>query len=91
MITINKYDLPFYGEVELNIPYGSQFLSAKMQDRKLVLFAIVDSEATVETRRFKIYSTGKIIDRINLNSLKFISTIQDEHWCEAWHVFEITK
>lgn len=88
MIQITGYELPFFGEASLEIPYGARSLSIKMEHRKLVLFALVDSESTVETRRFRVYSTGEKVSRPDLDSLSFIGTVQDEHWSEAWHVFE---
>jgi len=88
MVTIGKYTLPFFGEIKLDIPYGAQFLSVNMHERKIVMYAIVDQDSTVECRKFRIYSTGGNIERSDLHSLRFIGTVQDEHWSEEWHVFE---
>ena len=87
MIRIAMYPLN-KGDSTVEMPYGSQILSVGEQNRTLCMWALVDTNSTRITRKFRVYSTGSEIDRIELQHLKFIETVTDDTELFEWHVFE---
>jgi len=88
MQTIYKYILDSWlvGQPQtVNMKKSAKILSSAMQNDKLCIWAIVDTESPDEQRSFIIIGTGH-----NLASsfkLNYISTVQDSPY--VWHLFEI--
>jgi|APCry1669191812_1035378.scaffolds.fasta_scaffold04549_8 hypothetical protein len=88
-IRIKQYPLAEFGDVKLNIPYGSQILSVKNCKDVPTIFAIIDEDCTVCEKTFRIFATGSVIDEKELKRLKFVETVQDEWGMKEWHIFEV--
>lgn len=81
MITIHKYRLPV-SRVQLNMPRVLQFLDVQIQDGVPTMWALVNTEAPVETKTFLIFPTGVALP----NNCVYIGTYQ-AGWFVG-HVFE---
>jgi hypothetical protein len=86
MITVYKYQLGVSKE-EVSMPVGAEVISAAFQSDTLCLWAKVDTEATTEFRRFKVFGTGHEIDPKFEGKLKFIDTAFIGMF--VFHVFEV--
>lgn len=67
------------------VPKGSRILSFGFQSEDLVMWALVDPEATKEERVFEVVGTGWIIDDYS-ESFEYIDTVQ--YGSLVWHIFE---
>jgi hypothetical protein len=76
---IYKYTLT--SSVEM--PQGAQILDIQMQGVLIQIWALVDTTAPMETRRFETLGTGWTVQE----GLQHIKSLQDGSY--VWHVFEI--
>lgn len=108
MMTIWKYEVPVRDSFELELPKGAEILSCQNQhggSESLQMWALMDTEAEKEIRRFRIYGTGHPIEqkqkpmvRIieggitrNLAPLRHIATVVVSGGMLVWHLFEEIK
>lgn len=98
MMTIWKYEIPLKDSFKLELPKDAVILHGEA----FFIWALVDTEAEKEIRRFRIYGTGQEIERPklesrvkiyqggvpvqNLGSLRYVVTIFDHAF--VWHLFE---
>lgn len=82
MKTVYKYHITHDGVHQL--PIGAEILTVGMQDDRITMWALIDSDAELETRVFAAHGTGWQIEDSNI---KFISTIFDGDY--VWHLFEV--
>ena len=61
MNVIYKYPLPAKEKFELDLPVGAKIIRVDDVEGHFWLWAIVDTEAPKETRRFECYKTGQPI------------------------------
>jgi len=90
MKTIWKYSVPIYGVFELSMPEGAKILSTQMQRDEGVLWAIVDTEAKMNLRKFLIWTTGNPITH-DLKDVVFIGTFQMDNGLFVAHLFELIE
>ncbi len=82
-----KYALPMYGEImELELPKDCAICDVKHQDNGIYLWAMIDTHAAFEKRKFIIYGTGWQIN--DIEKLHFLKTIHAFDGL-VWHVFEV--
>ena len=87
MKTIWKFAMPFDDVATVMIPQGATMLSVGVQDEMPMIWAVVDSEAPLTARRFRVAGTGH---RLDLEStVQFIGTIQLENGRFIFHIFEM--
>jgi len=81
MITIYKYLFPTCNPnsiADVRLPKGSQVIRLDPEEGHALLWAIVDTEAPIVTRRFALHKTGSNMD-------KTIKELQVEDGCaELW-------
>lgn len=84
MKTVHKY--PFYLSFmfQLSMPAGAEILMVEDQDRVPCIWALVDPSASFETRTFRLYGTGYLIE--NSGPLKHRGSFQQGR--SVWHLFE---
>lgn len=73
----------------MELPKGAQILTIDVQERAPYIWALVDTEAHTETRKFNMVSTGYSISKVE--TLNYIGTFQE---CRpdiefVGHLFEI--
>lgn len=86
MKTIYKYPLEITDFQGLQIPKGSEILSAKCQNNSLVLYAGVSAEEK-ELREIQIIGTGNPVYSDLKTKRRFIDTVIMPNGL-VWHVFE---
>ena len=74
------------GEFALRMPKGAQVLDVQIQGREPVMWAIVDTAAEREVRRFRIYGTGHPYE---VQRDKYIGTFQLDSGSLVFHLFEV--
>lgn len=85
MNTIWKFPLQINDNVAVTMPKGAKVLCVQMQGSKPCLWAVVDSEAETETRRFFIRGTGHPMPE---SFERYIGTVQMADGALIFHVFE---
>ena len=82
MKTIYKYSA--HSGAPVPMPIGAEIVSADVRDGKITIWALIDTEAETEQRRFIYVGTG--FDVSELESTQYIGTVFDGPF--VWHVFE---
>lgn len=88
MKKIYKYDVRMREEFVVMLPIGAEILSVQTQgsDGEPKMWVLVDPDANLETRRFRIFGTGHEIDA--QLALQFIATFQVDDGHLVFHLFE---
>lgn len=87
--TIWKYQLQAKDLQTLNLPFGSQVLTAQTQNEEICIWALVNSETKeTEERSFEIFGTGHPVSCDMGVDRRYISTVQLHGGDLVFHVFE---
>lgn len=71
-LTIFKYQMPVLEEFTMDLPAGAQIIRVQDQDGMFWLWAIVNTEAPNEVRKFRAFKTGAPIpDGLTLQYIGF--------------------
>lgn len=89
MITIYKYELQITDTQTISMPSQMKIIKAAEQSGKLWIWALGESEGSIENRRIRIVGTG---NPTNVSTLfaSFIDTVLMANGL-VWHVFELNK
>ena len=85
MKTIFKYPISATHECLIDLPKGAKIISLKVQRGIPCLWAIVDTDAEIEKRKFMTYGTGH---ELPVNPGTFIGTFLVNDFF-VYHVFEV--
>jgi hypothetical protein len=85
---IYKYPLPMKDETEICLPMGSQILTVQTQNNAPYIWALIETDAPLTTRRFCLRGTGHTFKG---NEGKYIDTFQLENGGLVFHLFEERK
>lgn len=85
--SIWKYPLDITDNQTLKMPKGAKILSIQNQTHSPTIWALVDTEAELETRYINCYGTGHYINE-DLSKLNFIGTVQSNNNLLVFHFFE---
>ena len=88
MQTIYKYPLSSHRETTVRLPSGAKVLKIDVQNGDLFLWALVDTDAFLETRTIEVYGTGHPIPDGNR---VFINTFFVHGGEYVFHAFERLK
>jgi hypothetical protein len=95
MRTLYKYRIPIIDDPVVQMPKGAQLLKFAMQGTDLYVWALVDTEAEMEERKFKIFGTGHPVpDNVDLawgiggGYYNYRDSVFDRHF--VWHIFSET-
>jgi hypothetical protein len=83
MKTIYKYNLSLPGSKAM--PLGSTIVKVGIQNGQCCIWALVDTNAPIEERRFVIVGTGHELD----DNMVYVGTVFEEPF--VWHVMELKK
>lgn len=86
--SIYKYELRVDDEQIVQLPRGAQVLCVQTQRERPCLWCLVDVDAPIEPRTFRIYGTGHPFDRDPLDT-RYIGTFQLRGGQLVFHVFEV--
>lgn len=81
-----KYELAS-SDNTIQMPAGSQVLTAQSQHGRPCLWAEVDPDLRTESRRFVVKTTG---EAFNPRGLTYVGTVQVEGGLIVLHVYEAT-
>lgn len=85
-MTIWKFPLRITDEVVLDMPEGAKVLCVQVVEEP-VIYALVDEDAPIKSKRFKILGTGHRHPEIDRDF--YVGTIRYKGG--VWHVFEETN
>ena len=85
-MTIWKFPLEVTDEQVVEMPAGAQRLCVQTQGERLCLWALVDPDAPLMSRRFAVRGTGHSIEG---DSGTYIGSAQQMRGALVWHVFEM--
>jgi hypothetical protein len=89
MRTIFKYRLKLVGSQTIEMPHDAEFLSVQLQNEKICVWALIDTEKLIDLEYFVIQGTGlPFPDKPKY--LQFLGTIQPNTGL-VWHVFRAVK
>ena len=81
-----KYPINIDGLTELTLPGGAQVLTVNLQNEKPFLWAMVDPDKHLTTRRFRLVATGESFEA---NDPFYVGTLFVEGGRYVFHVFEV--
>lgn len=85
MITIHKYQFDISDKVTIEMTQGANVLSVQVQDGRPTMWAMVETNYSLEKKSFRIYGTGHELDLFATEG-RYIGTIQHNGF--VWHIFE---
>lgn len=86
MKVIWKYPIRITDFNSIEVPKGAEFLSAKVQNGQLTVWALVTPTAPKVNRTIRIFGTGNPTDN-DFETLTFIDTVLTHNDSLVWHVF----
>lgn len=89
-LKIWKYTLPVSDHPVVSMPKGARVLSVDVQHGDVQVWVLVDPEAPTELRKFRMAGTGHSLEK-EIESLRFIGTVQMMGGNLIWHIFENNK
>lgn len=84
-----KYPLNPTGLIVLNLPQGAKPLHVSLQHERLCLWTLVDPDAPMEKRYFRLVGTGHEIAEAP-ERLRFVNTFFVDGGNFVFHLFEIS-
>lgn len=84
-MVIFKYELPLSADFELDLPEGAKVVHVGLEPSMLVglrLWALVDKNAPMKTRRFSVLGTGQEFH----HEATYLGSVITSPF--IWHVFE---
>ena len=90
MVKIFKYPVSITDSFTLDMPKGADILSFQIQEGNPYIWALVNPEAEIEKRTFRLAGTGHPIEELPLD-LFFIGTVQMVGGNLVWHLFEVIQ
>ena len=85
MKTIHKFKLNILGYQKINIPQYSKIIHVGIQDNRICMWVIVDTDDSLKGRGIVIVGTGYMIPK-NECRLEYLETVQLNSY--IWHIFE---
>ena len=83
--TIWKYQILIEDYQSIDMPFGAEILSFKLQDNVPTIWALVEPTGEMVERRFRLAGTGH---HINEGGIKYIGTIKMMDDKIIYHLFE---
>jgi hypothetical protein len=84
--TIHKYPLEVVYEQTIEMPAGAVILCVQMQRETPCMWAVVDSEAQLESRMVRIFGTGHSLPQ-NTRTSVYVGTFQMKGGALVFHAF----
>lgn len=91
MKAIHKFILPMKEESVIEMPYKAKIINGENQEGFVAIWAIVDTEAPLVNRHFRLYKTGQSINE-HPEHLKFVGRADIHVGMDlGMHIFELLK
>jgi len=88
MLRVYKYPVPCKDNFSLMLPKDAKILTVQNQREEPQLWALVDPDAPLEERKFRLAGTGHPVTQENLD---YIGTFQLRGGDYIGHLFEIVE
>ena len=88
MKRVYKYAIPVGDFRDVALPEGAEILTVQVQHDEPQLWAVVDPEAPLVTRRFRLLGTGHSTDN-DVGRHNYIGTYQLHDGGLVFHLFEL--
>lgn len=90
MKAIHKFILPMKEESIIEMPYKAKIIKGENQEGFVVIWAIVDLDAPMVQRHFRLYKTGQKFECWDINRLVFIGRADIHVGMDlGMHIFEL--
>jgi len=89
MRTIYKYEIEITDRFTIDMPRNATPFACQVQQGKPQMWAIVNPEAPIVPKHFRLIGTGHPI--LNPNDLRYIGTFPMSEVKLVWHLFEETE
>lgn len=90
MKAIHKFILPMKEESTIEMPYNSKIIKGENQDGFVAIWAIVDLNAPLVKRNFRLYKTGQKFECSDVSKLYFIGRADVHVGMDlGMHIFEL--
>lgn len=90
MEAIHKFILPMKEESVIEMPYGALIIKGENQEGFVAIWAIVDLDAPLVQRHFRLYKTGQKFECNDVNKLQFIGRADITVGMDlGMHIFEL--
>lgn len=74
----------------IEMPYGAKIIKGENQEGFVAIWAIVDTEAPLTARNFRLYKTGQLFECGDVNKLQFIGRADIHVGMDlGMHIFEL--
>lgn len=83
MKTIYKYPLTLTDRQQIRLPRDAQILDVQIQGGQLMLWALLDDDATPHARNVCVVGTGRLAGHVV--DMDHVATVQAGEF--VWHVF----
>lgn len=70
----------------ISLPRGAEFLCVQMQQGYPHAWCLVDPDAEPELRHLKVFETGQVVDRHDVEGARYLGTFQTHHG-HVYHVW----
>ncbi len=90
MKAIHKFILPMKEESTIEMPYGAKIIKGENQEGFVAIWAIVDLDAPLVERHFRLYKTGQKFECGGVTKLDFIGRADIHVGMDlGMHIFEL--
>lgn len=90
MKAIHKFILPMKEESVIEMPYKAKIIKGENQEGFVAIWAIVDTEAPLTKRHFRLYKTGQLFECGDVDKLHFIGRADVHVGMDlGMHIFEL--
>lgn len=87
MITICKYPFNVSDRVDIKMPVGAVVLYVQVQEGQPFLWVKINPTIPIETRHFRIFTTGQEVDEWKMEG-RYVGAFQQLNRTLVFHVFE---
>lgn len=87
-LVIWKFSVPLTDAFSISMPTGAKILVVQMQRDEPQMWALVDPEAPLTDRHFRIVGTGHQYPAQQFRSWRYRGTFQMHGGALVWHIFE---
>lgn len=90
-MVVHKYRVGLTDLFAVEMPRGAQILDVQVQHGTPQMWALVDPEAPVERRQFRLAGTGHRVEMYGDQQPKHVGTFQLDGGALVFHLFEIVE
>lgn len=88
--TVWKFELSISDYYDILIPRGAKILTVQMQDHAICAWALVDQNAPMVNRKFRIAGTGhQLVIEGTAVEMQYVGSVQQLGGALVWHVFDM--